>query len=135
MNLNPYIMFSGNAEEALNFYAEVLGGKIQDISRYGEAPMEVPDNYKDKIMHASVTIEGHYLMLSDAFPGNPVTAGNNVHLSLNFNDTGKLDAVFNRLAAGGNVTMPLENTFWGARFGMLTDKFGINWMFNCELKK
>ena len=135
MNLNPYIMFSGQAEEALNFYAEVLDGKIQHISRYGEAPMEVPDNYKDKIMHASMTIEGNHLMLSDSFPGNEVTSGNNVHLSLDFNDTGKLDSVFARLAEGGNVTMPVDNTFWGARFGMLTDKFGINWMFNCELKK
>jgi PhnB protein len=135
MNLNPYIMFSGQAEEALNFYKEVLGGQIQLISRYGDAPMDVPDNYKDKLMHATMTIEGNHLMLSDSFPGKPVTAGNNVHLSLNFNDTGKLDSVFARLAEGGNVTMPVDNTFWGARFGMLTDKFGINWMFNCELKK
>jgi PhnB protein len=73
-------------------------------------------------------------MLSDSFPGNEVKAGTNVHLSLHFEDTGKTESVFNRLAQDGKVTMPLEETFWAARFGMLTDKFGINWMFNCEMK-
>jgi PhnB protein len=135
MNLNPYIMFSGNAEEALNFYKDALQGEILFSQRYGEAPMPCPDDYKEKIMHATLAFEGNHIMLSDSFPGNNVMAGTNVHLSLNFEDVEKSESVFHRLAQDGKVTMPLEETFWAARFGMLTDKFGINWMFNCEMKK
>jgi PhnB protein len=128
-------MFSGKAGEALNFYKDALQGEILFKQSYGEAPMPCPDDYKDKIMHATLGFEGSHLMLSDSFPGNEVTMGSNVHLSLSFEDPGKTESVFNRLAQDGNITMPLNETFWAARFGMLTDKFGINWMFNCEMKK
>jgi PhnB protein len=73
-------------------------------------------------------------MASDAM-GHPVKTGTNVTLNVNFESVSDQEKIFNKLSKGGNITMPLQDTFWGARFGMLTDKFGINWMFNCELKK
>ncbi|MEJ7737544.1 MAG: VOC family protein [Chitinophagaceae bacterium] len=135
MKLIPYIMYAGNAEDALNFYKDILGGEIKGIQRYGETPMPSADNYKDKIMHSTFEFDDNVIMVSDSMPGNETTKGSNVHLSLDVKDTAKMDEVFNKLADGGKVSMPLQDTFWGARFGMLTDKFGINWMFNCELNK
>lgn len=135
MKLIPYIMYSGNAEEALNFYKEILGGEIQGMQRYGETPMPSADDQKDKIMHSTFMFEDNVIMASDSMQGPQQSNGANVHLSVDIEDTGKMDVIFNKLADGGKVTMPLQDTFWGARFGMLTDKFGINWMFNCDLKK
>ena len=86
-------------------------------------------------MHTSFKADGIYLLASD-FPSNQsIITGNNVSLSINFSDEKEEETVFNNLSAGGKVTMPLQDTFWGARFGMLTDKFGINWMVNCEKAK
>ena len=135
MKLNPYIMFAGTAEEALNLYKEFLGAEVAGIQRFGEAPMPSPDDYKDKIMHSTLKFEDNIIMISDSMPGQQVSNAGNVHLSLDFEDLGKMERIFNKLAAGGKVTMPLNDTFWGAKFGMLTDKFGINWMFNAQLKK
>lgn len=131
--LNVYLTFPGTCEEALNFYKDCLGGEIVAMQRFGEAPMPSPDDYKQKIIHAQFQSEGIFLMASDGMPGQPVTAGDNVHLSLDFTDGGEQEAVFNKLAAGGKVTMPLEKTFWGAVFGMLVDKYGNSWLFNRDI--
>ena len=135
MDINPYIMFSGNCEEAINFYKEALGGEIRQLSRYGDAPMPIPDDYKKKIMHVSLYLENAMFMASDAHPDAPVPRESNIHLSLNTGNVDDQEKKFNKLAEGGKVTMPLQDTFWGARFGMLTDKFGVNWMLNCEIKQ
>jgi PhnB protein len=136
-SIQPYLSFDGNCEEALNFYVKVFSGEKQNQMTWEESPMknDVPDNWKKKIMHSNFKIRGDQLMASDTFPGKPVTKGDNVTLSVNFNKDEKIDNLFNELAAGGKIGMPLQKTFWGAYFGLLTDKFGINWMFNQHLEE
>jgi PhnB protein len=135
MELQPYLTFGGNCEEALNFYKETLKGEIAMLSYFDSAQMEVPEAYKKKVMHSVLQLDKATVMASDSLPDHPLTIGNNISLSLNFEELDQMETAFKNLSAGGKVTMPLQDTFWGARFGMLTDQFGINWMFNCELKK
>lgn len=134
MKLYPYVHFQGNAEEALNFYADVLGGTILSIQRYGDAPVPSDEDYKQKILHARLSFNDNLIMISDVFKGQPVSTEGNVDLGVEVEDGNKIEPIFNKMAEGGTVMMPLEDTFWGARFGMLKDKFGIHWMFNHELK-
>jgi len=131
--LNVYLAFPGTCEEALNFYKNCFDGEIVSISRFGESPVEAPEEYKQKIMHAEFKAEGMYLMASDGMPGQPVQPGDMVSLSVDLPDAHEQETIFNRLAEGGKVTMPLEETFWGAVFGMVTDKFGIHWMLSREV--
>jgi PhnB protein len=130
MDLQPYLMFSGNCEEALNYYAKALGGQVVHLSRYNEAPEgERPPGDTSKVMHATLVAKDVVIMASDSH-GPQVITGNSVFLNLNFKSVEEQEKVFNTLAEGGTTIMPLQDTFWGARFGMLTDKFGINWMVN-----
>lgn len=135
MQLITYVSFAGNCEEALNFYKEVLDGEILQISHMGDGQMQVPEILKDKVMHARLRIGENVLYMSDTFDPSSIKQGNNISLSLEIEDTAKLEKLFKTLSEGGTVKMPLENTFWGARFGMFVDKFGIHWMMNCQLKK
>jgi PhnB protein len=135
MKLNPYLHFEGYAEEVLNFYRDVFHGEIVTISRYGGSPMQVDEDWKDKIMHARLKFGDSLLMISDGPKGFKTTTNGNIQLSVEMDDENKMSEVFNKLADGGKITMPLQDTFWGARFGMLTDKFGTGWMFNHEKKK
>ncbi|MFN0013388.1 MAG: VOC family protein [Saprospiraceae bacterium] len=133
--LNVYLTFPGNCEEALNFYKTCMGGEIASINRLGDSPMEVAEADKNRIMHAEFKADGIYFMASDSMPGQPIRSGDMVTLSINFTDAAQQDQIYNALAEGGNVTMALQETFWGAMFGMLTDKYGIHWMFNRELSE
>jgi PhnB protein len=134
MELNPYISFNGNCEDAMNFYAKSLNGEIVNISRFGDSPMEVEEADKQKVLHSILKIGNNTIMASDA-AGQKVDVGNNVTLSLSFNEEAQIDSAFQKLSQDGKVTMPLQDTFWGAKFGMLTDKFGVNWMFNYDRPK
>lgn len=138
-NVQPYLLFAGNCEEAIKFYCDVFGGEIQYAMKYKDAPksqgMDIPANMSDKIMHLNFIICGEQLMASDSGMGPAPVIGNNIHLSVNFDKKTKIDDFFNKLAQGGKVNMPLQNTFWGARFGMLSDRFGVNWMFNQNLEE
>lgn len=140
MELAPYIIFNGNCEEALNFYAKALGGQVQQMMRFSDAPPDVQKNMggsENLVMHATFIAGGIMLMASDSGTTAPATSkdGGMVHLSINFDDAGALENAFMKLGEGGTVTMNLQDTFWGARFGMLTDRFGINWMFNFDKGK
>jgi PhnB protein len=135
MQLITYVTFGGNCEEAINFYKEALGAEVLLINRMGDSPMDVPAHLKDKIMHARLQIGENVLYMSDTFDPSKLINGNNISLSIQIDDTAQLDKLFDQLSAGGTVEMALKDTFWGARFGMFTDKFGIKWMLNCELKK
>ena len=135
MKLVPYLNFAGNAEEALNFYTDSLGCEVIMINRYGDSPMPSDEDYKQKLMHARLQFDGNLLMMSDVFKGQPVSTDGNIQLSVEVPDKDRLNEVFNKMARGGTVTMPLAEQFWGATFGMLKDKFGVNWMFNSENKK
>ena len=133
LGVKPYIAFKGNCEEAINFYKDRLGAEVLFTQRYGDSPMagKGPD---DKIMHTSIKIGDSVVMACDNVfeDQNPTTVGNNISLTIGSNDPAAADTMFEKLSDGGSVTMPMQETFWAERFGMLTDKFGVNWMFNCE---
>lgn len=131
----PYLNFNGNASEALEFYSKALNGEVDYKQTFGESPMESPPEQKDKIMHASFKAGDLHFLVSDSMQGQSVTSGSNLSLSLNFNDADEMNKTFAALSEGGKVTMELQDTFWGARFGMLQDKYGFNWMFNHDYKK
>jgi PhnB protein len=132
MKLTPYIHFAGNAEEALNFYKEALGGEITMLSRYGDSPMASDEDYKQKIIHARLLFGDNLVMVSDTFKGNTVHTNGNIQLSIEMQDKGQMEIIFSKMAAGGKITMPLQDQYWGATFGMLEDRFGVSWMFNHE---
>ncbi|MEO8763695.1 MAG: glyoxalase/bleomycin resistance/extradiol dioxygenase family protein [Ginsengibacter sp.] len=135
MKLFPYLSFPGNCEEAVNFYKEALNGEIIQMGRYGESPMKSGEELKDKIIHARLQFGDALIMASDVMDGNLVNLADNISLSVDCDTDRQLEEVFSKMAKGGVITMPLKEQFWGATFGMLTDKFGIHWMFNCEKKK
>ncbi len=131
----PYLNFNGNAAEALVFYSTALGGNVTQSSTFGEANMAQDETMKDKILHAVFEAGELKFMVSDCPPGVSVSEGNQVSLSLNFNDAETIEKTFTALAEGGQITMPMQDTFWGARFGMTKDKFGVHWMFNHDKEK
>jgi PhnB protein len=133
MNLNPYLLFRGECEAAFKFYEQTFGGKISGIMKWGGSPGErqAPENWHDKVMHAHLAIGDQGLMGSDPPPDYyKEPAGFSV--ALNLKDTSEAERIFVALSEGGNITMPLEKTFWASRFGMVTDRFGIPWMINCD---
>ena len=131
----PYLNFNGNASEALDFYSKALNGEIEFKQTFGESPMESSESQKDKIIHASFRAGDLHFLVSDTMNGEPLSSGGNLSLSLNFEDVNELNQTFMALSEGGKITMELQDTFWGARFGILTDKYGFNWMFNHDYKK
>lgn len=132
----PYLNFNGNAAEALEFYSKVLEGSVAYSQTYGDSPMPVSEEQKNRIMHATFKAGDLIFMCSDTNDHmGEVSPGTNVSLSLNFQDVASIDKTFNALSEDGNITMPLQDTFWGARFGMITDKYGFHWMFNHDIKK
>ena len=130
----PYLNFDGTGFEALKFYCKALDGKILFQQSMGESPMgaQTPDEFKNRLMHATFECEAGSFMASDGPPGNKMNVGNNVSLSLHYNSEGKIQKAFEGLAEGGTVLMPLQETYWAHRFGMLIDKYGFNWMFNMD---
>ena len=141
ITLNTYLTFEGNCEEAFNFYQTVFGGEFSDVERFENLPEEegmppMSNEDKQKIMHMALPIGSNSILMgSDTTSnyGGPITLGNNFSISINTEDETEAQKVFSHLAEGGKITMPMEKTFWNAYFGMLTDKFGINWMVNCQL--
>ena len=137
--INSYLTFPGNTEEAFNFYKSVFGGEFVMIMRYKDAPDagHVAEADKEKVMHISLPIgKGNILMATDSVEsmGPPFMAGNNFSLSIGADTKEEATTLFNALSAGGKITMPLADTFWGAYFGMFVDKFGIQWMVNYDHK-
>jgi PhnB protein len=134
-SLNPYLNFAGSAAQAIKLYEIALGAKVEQIMRFGDVQgMDVPAEHKQRVMHAHLRLGEGTLMISDAPPGMPIPKESHTHVALHFDDVQELTRKFEALAADGQVTMPLQDTFWGAKFGMLTDAYGIRWMFNCETK-
>nr|WP_294936681.1 VOC family protein [uncultured Flavobacterium sp.] len=137
--VNPYLTFNGTCEEAFNFYKSVFGGEFPYSGKFKDMPAEfpIPDSEKDKIMHISLPIGNTVLMGSDAAEGcGPMpTFGNNFAVSVNAENEEEAKRIFGALSEGGKITMPLDKTFWGALFGMFTDKFGINWMVNYDYEQ
>lgn len=137
--INPYLNFMGNTEEAFNFYKTVFGGEFKMLQRFKDTPEagRVPADEQDKIMHVALPVGGNMLMGTDALEsmGHTVTAGSNMSVSIDTESEAEASRLFNGLSAGGQVSVPLSKMFWGAYFGMLTDKFGIPWMVNYDEKQ
>jgi PhnB protein len=137
--LNPYLNFDGTAGKAIQLYEKALGAKVENLMRFGEAgPMgeNTPPEAKDRVLHAALRIgDTGVVMISDGPPGMAIPTESNAHVMLDFDDEKDMARAFETLGSGGKVTMPLQDMFWGARFGMLTDAFGIRWMMNCEKRK
>lgn len=139
VGINPYLTFNGNCEDAFNFYKSVFGGSFPYIGRFGEMPpmdgVPVPDSEKNKIMHVSLPIGSNSILMgsdsSDAF-GHANVPGNNFSISVNATNQNEADKLYNGLSNGGKQTMPMSKTFWGSYFGMLEDKFGIQWMVSFD---
>jgi PhnB protein len=132
--LQSYLTFDGRCEEAMIFYQSCFGGEF-NLMRFGDTPQPVAEEHKNRIMHTQFKSGAIDFMASDCMPGQPYNIGNNVTLSLSFDDEAEQEVVFNKLAEGGMVVMPLADQFWDAKFGMLVDKFGFSWMLNCQKKK
>jgi len=133
MQMNPYLSFKGDCEEAFKLYEKCLGGQPGAIFRYAGSPMadSVPADWSDKIMHGSITIGDQTLMGADVTP-DQYEEPKGFSLSLQIKSTADAERIFHELAKDGRVLMPLEKTFWAALFGMVIDRFGIPWLINCE---
>ena len=133
MQMTTYLNFNGQCEAAFKFYEECLGGQLGPIFRYAGSPMGagVPADWQDKIMHGSVTIGGQTLMGADIVPAQ-YEAPKGFSLSLQLQSPTDAERIFRELNKGGRVVMPLEKTFWAERFGIVVDRFGIQWLINCE---
>lgn len=131
MQVQPYLLFNGNCREAFETYHRILGGEMQAMLTQGDAPMdgEVAENMKDKIMHACLVIDGDMLMASDVPPEYEKPLGG-FSVSLQVDSAEEAERIFNALAEGGTVTMPLGQTFWAESFGMLVDRFDVPWIVN-----
>jgi PhnB protein len=133
MHINPYLNFNGNCEEAFRFYERCLGGKITAMFPHQGTPAaeHVPPEWQSKIMHASLSVGDDVLMGSDAPPKHYETP-RGFSVSLNVSKITDAERIFASLSEGGEVRMPIQQTFWAVRFGMLVDRYGIPWMINCE---
>jgi len=140
--INCYLSFTNKCEEAFNFYKSVFGGEFTSFSKFKDMPpsdeFKLTENDMEKIMHVSLPISKETVLMGSDMADCKVDfykKGNNFSLSINAETKDETSKLFNALADGGQITMPLMDTFWDAYFGMLTDKFGIQWMVNCQVKK
>ena len=131
--LVPYLYFDGTCAEAMRFYERTLGGTIDMLQTHAESPMAgrtAPEN-AHRVLHATLSVNGQHLMAADTFTDQPYEGMKGFSLALNYPTLAEGKPVFDALAAGGRIVMPLEKTYWADGFGMLVDKFGTPWAFNC----
>lgn len=134
--INAYVGFNGRCREAMNFYKDCLGGDLT-IQTVAETPAahQCPASMQDNVMHSALAKDGLLLMATDMVDRDGFTVGNNIALALNCSSEEEINTFFEKLAEGGRVNEPLKTQFWGGIFGVITDKFGIKWMFNYEKKQ
>ena len=133
MQLNPYLSFNGQCEAAFKFYAQCLSGSIEFIVTYESRAKEypVPAEWREKILHATLKVDDQILMGADTLPDR-YQKPQGFSLTLGLKDEAEAERIFKALAENGTVEMPLQETFWAVRFGVLVDQFGIPWTINCE---
>ena len=133
MQLNAYLNFNGQCAAAFRFYERVLGGKIGMMMTYGESPIaeHTPAESRDAILHATLQVGDAVLLGADAPPGR-FQQPQGFSVTIGLDDPAEAERIFAELSTGGTVHMPLQQTFWAERFGMLVDQFGIPWMINCR---
>lgn len=137
IKLNPYLNFDGNTKEAVHFYEKVLGGQVLGIMLYGDMPADpnypIPDDMKDRVMHAHLKIGESDLMLSDVYPGMPFQpAGDTVQIAIHPVDESRAREIFAALEDGGQAEMPLQKTDWSLLYGIVKDKFGVTFQVNVQ---
>jgi PhnB protein len=131
---NIYLNFDGKTREAMTFYKQCLDAEL-DLQTFNEAQQGGPPGSEHRVMHARLAKGGAVIMASDTMPGSRLAIGNNFSINIDCDSVEEQDRFFKALSTAGTVTMPLQDMFWGARFGMLRDKYGVQWMLNCELPK
>jgi len=133
MQLNPYLLFNGQCEEAFQFYERTLGARIESVLRAEGTPAEAhtAPEWRKKVLHGRIALNGQTVMASDC-PPDRYTQPQGFSLNLSYQEPGEAERVFRVLEDGGQVKMPIQETFWAVRFGMVVDRFGIPWMVNCE---
>lgn len=134
LGVNPYIAFKGNCREAIDFYKQALGAEVVFVQTVGESPMSNMSP-AENIMHCTIKVGGSTIMMCDDPRPEAGSVGGNISLAIGLNDPERASQIFDALAKDGSVAMPLGKTFWAEAFGMLTDKFGIKWMVNCDAPK
>lgn len=135
MAVGIYLIFNGNCREAVEFYSEVFGTASDEIMTFGDHPSSdypLSEEEKKLIMHTSMRISGDLIMFSDAFPGSPVTVGENVSIMVTSKGMEELKVQFHKIKEGGRVEMDLQETFWSKCYGAVIDQFGVSWQFNHE---
>lgn len=128
--LVPYLTFEGNCRTAMEFYQKVFNPELFTLQTFEEAHQEVAEAFKKNIIHSELKAEDVHFMASDGMVGWKAIPGNNVTLTVDLSDGKEQEKIWKELSEGGQITMPMQDTFWGARFGMLIDRFGIQWMLN-----
>lgn len=133
MKINTYLSFNGNCAEAFKFYEQALGGKIEGIHKYGDSPMaaQAPPGFGEKIMHVHLKVGDQDIMGADAPPGM-FSQPQGFSVSIHVKTVEDAERLFAALSPGADIKMPIQQTFWSPRFGMLIDRFGIPWMVNAE---
>jgi PhnB protein len=136
LGVAPYIVTNGNGREAVEFYKNALDAEVRVLQTFGEMPKSpeypMPEEAKDRILHADLKIGNTNLMLSDTFPGQPFQLGDQVTIAVHISTADKAREVFEKLQDGGKVGMPLQETFWSPAYGSVTDKFGVNWQVSTQ---
>lgn len=136
MRLNPYLVTNGNAKEAVRFYEKALGAEVVALQTFGDMPPDpnhpIPENVKDRVLHAMLKVGESQLMMSDTMPGMEHQIGNHVTIAIVTNDADRAKAMYEGLQEGGQVIMPLQETFWSPAYGQVQDKFGVFFHISVE---
>ena len=132
LQLNAYLSFDGTCADAMHFYEQALGGKLEALMKYGQSPMcdQMPPGCSERVMHARLAINGGVVLAGDAMPGQPYEGIKGVSLTLSYPTAEEAASFFNALSEGGQITMPMQKTFWAEAAGMLVDHFGMSWIVN-----
>lgn len=137
LGIYPYLVMNGNGQEAVKFYENALDAKVVGVQTFGDMPenpeFSIPAEAKDRVLNAHLKIGNNDLMLSDTFPGQPYQIGSQVTVSITIDNVEKSEEVFGKLKEGGQVNMPLQETFWSPSYGQVTDKFGVTWQISTQV--
>ncbi|MBY0162739.1 VOC family protein [Cytobacillus firmus] len=138
LRMNPYLVMDGNAKEAIQFYEKALDAEVVMVQTFGEMPANpdfpLPDSARDRISHALLKVGETDLMFSDTFPGQPVQSSNQVQICIMTDQAEHAKRIYEALREGGQVVMPLQETFWSPAYGIVADKYGVNWNISTEAK-
>lgn len=132
MKIKPYLIFNGNAEEAANRYVEILGGKIENLTRYGDCMPDTPHEYKNKIAHICLFVGDEVMGIADAEPGTNTTFGTGNIVTLNCDNEEQIKAIYEKLSAGGEIRCPLQPTFFAKQYADFADCYGVLWCLIIE---